>query len=252
MAITPSYLIVTPTWTSKRLTVAGWASVRESVALTIVGCGTDTSVVFKISSEDGRVDYAKFPNEDTDAWGVSGSDLTATLNLNTSLLVAAFAPYGPEDRLNFVFSVASPAEDNIYALGCKQLGNWVEDADDPVAYSTPLKDAIDELTEDFEAHTHDGTDAPKVSHVNLIGAGANTHDQIDSLLTGIAASLVTLASGNATRDNNIAANTLAIANLDAATVQTADFAAVADITLSTATVKKLATKINDILAILRG
>jgi hypothetical protein len=253
MSIVNSYLTVTPTWVNKRLTVAGLASVREQVALTIVGCGADTSVVFKISSEDGRVDYAKFPNDpDTDAWVVDGENLTAELNLNTALLVAAFAPYGPLDKLSFVFSVASPADDNIFAIGCKQLGNWVEDADDPVAYSTPLKDAIDELTSDFEAHTHDGTDAPKVLHSSLTGAGANTHDQIDSALTGIAASLVTLSSGNATRDSNIAANALAIANLDAATVQTADFSAVDAIADGTTTMKVLKAKINEILAILKG
>jgi len=252
MSIVNTYLTITPTWENKRLTVAGSASVRESVALKIVGCGEDTSVVFKLSSENGRVDYAKFPNAVGDAWAVDGSDLTGTLNLNTDLLVAAFAPWGPDDRISLVCTVASATDSNLFAKGCIQIGNWMEDADDPVAYSTPLKDAIDELTSDFEAHTHDGTDAPKVLHSSLTGAGANTHDQIDSALTGIAASLVTLSSGNATRDSNIAANALAIANLDAATVQTADFSAVDAIADGTTTMKVLKAKINEILAILKG
>lgn len=256
MAITNSYLTVTPTWVNKRLTIDGSASVRESVALKIVGCSADTSVVFKLSSEDGRVDYAKFPNAAGDAWTVAegSADLTGTLNLNTDLLVAAFASLGPDDRIDLVCTVASATNSNLFALGHKQIGNWMENVDDPVAYSTPLADDIASLTEDFEAHTHDGTDAPKVDHAALTGAGANTHDQIDFALTGIAASLVTLSSGNATRDSNINANIAAIAILNGEAVKHADFAPllVPDITLSTATVKKLATKINDILAILRG
>ena len=125
MAIVNTYLTVTPTWENKRLTVTGSASVRESVALTIVGCGADTSVVFKLSSENGRVDYAKFPNAVGDAWVVSGSDLTGTLNLNTDLLVAAFAPWGPDDRLSLVCTVASATDSNLFAKGCIQIGNWM-------------------------------------------------------------------------------------------------------------------------------
>ena len=252
MSITLSYLTVTPTWDRKTLTLAGDVAVREAVALTIVGCATDTSVVFKMSSEDGRVDYAKFPNEDTDAWTPSGSDLTGTLSLNTDLLVAAFAGLGPMDTITLVCTVASRTSSNLFALGQKCVKNWMEDADDPVAYSTPLADDIEQLQEDFAAHTHDGTDAPKVDHADLESIGANTHDQIDTALANLAASDVTLTSGVATNALNIAANTQAISDLDAIALKTTDFAAVDAITVSTATVKKLAAKINEILAIAKG
>lgn len=208
MSVTPTYLTVTPTWENKRLTIEGAVSVRETVALTLVGCASDTSIVFKISSENGRVDYAKFPNAPGDAWVVSGSDLTATLSLNTALLVAAFAPWGPEDRLGFYFTVASATNSNLYAGGCKQIGNWMEDTDDPVAYSTPLADAVEavedglaDLEANFGSHLHDGTadGGPRVSHGNLLGIsiGVNSHPAID-------AALITLTSGVATNASNIA------------------------------------------------
>lgn len=252
MSVTVTALTVTPTWSNKRLTLDGSVSVRESVALRIVGCGDDTSVVFKISSENGRVDYAKFPNADGDSWTEDGGDLTATLNLNTALLVAAFAPWGPDDRLSFVCTVASATNSNLYAKGCMQIGNWMEDVDDPVAYSTPLADAIDALEEDFAAHTHDGTDAPKVDHTNLLNVGANTHDQIDSALTSHAASIVTLSSGVNTNALNIAANAQAISDLDDAAVQYDDFDAVDALPTGTTTTKMLREKLNEILAILKG
>lgn len=248
MPITPSYLTVTPTWSSKRLTVAGWASVREAVALRVVGCGTDTSVVFKISSEDGRVDYAKFPNEVGDAWVVDGADLTAELNLNTALLVAAFAPYGPADRLEFVFTVASPAEDNIYAIGCKCLGNWVEDADDPVAYSTPLADAIDNLEVAFAAHTHNGVDAPKVAHTDLTAIGVNSHDQIDTALMGLVISDQTQTSQINTNTLNIIGNSAAILALQSKL----DLSAINEISVTTGTLKQTKELLNSLITQLKG
>jgi len=252
MAITLSYLTVTPTWASKKLTIAGDVAVRESVALTIVGCGTDTSVVFKLSSEDGRVDYAKFPNADGDAWTPAGDDLTGTLNLNTDLLVAAFAALGPCDTITFVCTVASATSSNLFAIGQKAVKNWMEDADDPVAYSTPLADAIDALELAFAAHDHDGTDAPKVSHANLESIGTNTHDQIDAALLGLAAADITHTSGIATNALNIAANAAAINLLNASDVQHADFAAVDALPTGTTTTKMLREKLNEILAILKG
>ena len=252
MAITLSYLNVTPTWASKKLTIDGSVAVRESVALKIVGCGTDTSVVFKLSSEDGRVDYAKFPNAVGDAWTPSGADLTGTLNLNTDLLVAAFAALGPCDTITFVCTVASATSSNLFAIGQKAVKNWMEDADDPVAYSTPLADAIEELTTDFEAHTHDGTDTPKVAHGNLTDIGVNTHVQLDLALTGIQATLITHTSGIATNALNIAANAAAINLINASDLKKADFATVTALPTGTTTTKALREKLNEILAILKG
>jgi hypothetical protein len=252
MAITLSYLTVTPTWASKKLTIDGSVAVRESVALKIVGCGTDTSVVFKLSSEDGRVDYAKFPNAVGDAWTPAGDDLTGTLNLNTDLLVAAFAALGPCDTITFVCTVASATSSNLFAIGQKAVKNWMEDADDPVAYSTPLADAIEELTTDFEEHTHNGVNSFKVAHADLVGIGANSHDAIDIALTGIAGSINTLTSGVNTNALNIAANAAAINLIDASDVKHADFAAVDALATGTTTMKLLREKINEILTILKG
>lgn len=254
MPITTTSLTVTPTWSDKKLTVEGSVSVRESVTLRLVGCADDTSVVFKMSSENGRVDYAKFPNEDGDAWTEDGDDLVGTLNLNTALLVAAFASLEPEDRVSVFCTVASATNSNLYAKGCKQVGNWMEDTDDPVAYSTPLADAIDELEEDFAAHTHDGTDAPKVAHGDLTEIGVNTHDAIDAALAANSITLNAYGSAISTNASNILANTAAISVLDGTVVKKASFAVeeIEDITVSTATVKKLAAKVNEILAILRG
>lgn len=251
MAVTPTALTITPTWSAKRLTVTGDAAVRESVALTISGCSDDTSIVFKVSSEDGRVDYAKFPFAAGDAWTVSGDDLTGTLNLNTDLLVAAFASLGPDDRLPFSFSVASATNANLYAKGCKQIGNWCENIDDPVAYATPLSDAVESAQADldvleavFAAHDHDGTDSPKVAHGNLNDIGVNTHAAID-------AALVTLASGVATNASNIAIQTGRIDELEGTGLTTGDFASV-DALASGSTVKQVIAKVNALIAILKG
>lgn len=256
MPITPTHLTVTPTWESKRLTVAGDASVRESVALTIAGCGADTSVVFKILSENGKVEYAKFPLAATDSWTTDGTDLTATLNLNTDLLVAAFADWGPDDRIDFVFTVASAADSNLYAKGHKQLGNWMEDVDDPVAYSTPIKDDLDalevvvgDLGDDFTAHLHDGTadGGQKVPHGNLLGIGVNTHDAID-------AALVTLTSGVSTNASNVTAVAGRVTVLENAATEAlfhSAFSAVDELAAS-ATGKQILAKVNAILTILKG
>lgn len=185
------------------MTVTGKASVRETVALTVAGCGDDTTVVVKVSSTDGRVEYAKFPFAGGDAWTVDSGNLTASLTLNTVPLVAAFAPFGPADELDFIITVASRTNSNLYAKACLRLGNWMEDTDDPVAYSTPLADDVaalqsdlDALEAEFAAHDHDGTDSPTIPHASLSGVGANTHPAID-------AALVDLNSANATNAANI-------------------------------------------------
>lgn len=217
MATVPTALTLTPTWSGKKLTVDGDASVRETVTVTLAGCADDASIVLKVSSENGRVDYAKFPNAADDAWTVSGSDLTATLSLNTETLIAAFAPWGPDDRIDFVWTVASRTNSNLYAKGHKQLGNWMEDADDPVAYSTPLADDIASAQEDIDAlqanfgsHLHDGTASggSRVPHGNLLGVGTNSHADID-------AALVTLASGVATNASNISTQSASVVDHEA-------------------------------------
>jgi len=254
MSVTQSFLTITPTWENKKLTVTGYASVRESVVLRIVGCADDTSIVFKLSSENGRVDYAKFPNAVDDAWTVDeeNGDLVGTLNLNTDLLVAAFAPWGPEDRIDLICTVASKTNSNLYALGHKQIGNWMENTDDPIAFSTPLADDISDLEQAFGSHDHDGSNSPKVDHANLIGKGFNTHDQIDSALTEISSTVSTHTSAISTNASNIAANAGAISSLDSETLKYADFSAIDSVPVSTATVKKLAMKLEELLIALKG
>lgn len=201
MAVTTTTLTLTPTWASKRLTIEGDASVRETVTLRLVGCSDDTSIVVKISSDSGRVDYAKFSPTDGDVWTVDGDDLTGSLSLNTDTMVAAFAPYGPDDRLGMVVTIASAANSNLYAKACKQFGNWMEDADDPVAYSTPLRDDVDQLQTDLDAleaahaaHTHNGTadGGPQLAHSSLSGVGVNTHAAIDAALNDYSSAVATV------------------------------------------------------------
>ena len=251
MPVTPTSFTVTPTWSAKRLTTAGDISVRETVALRIVGCSDDTSIVFKISSEDGRVDYAKFPFAAGDTWTVSGSDLTADLNLNTDLMVAAFASFGPDDRLPMTITVASASNANLYAKGCKQVGNWIENTQDPVAYSTPLADDVEDLQTDLDAleaafagHNHDGTDSPKVSHTALTDIGQMTHPAID-------AAFVTANSGIATNAANIAALSARVDDIESTGLTTGDFAAVTALA-SSATLKNVITKVNSLISILKG
>lgn len=253
MATTPTAITLTPTWDSKRLTIEGNAAVREQVQLRLVGCANDTSIVVKVSSENGRVDYAKFPNSPSDVWTEDGDDLTAVLSLNTVALIAAFAPWGPDDRLNFVWTVASRTNSNLYAKGCKQLGNWMEDTDDPVAYSTPLADDIDAAQEDiaalesaFGAHSHTGATGhgPVLAHSGLSGKGVNSHDAID-------AALVTLNSSASTNHSNILEVAARVTALEGDYVSEDAFAAVTALG-SNATGKQILAKVNEILTILKG
>lgn len=256
MPISPSSLVLTPTWDTKHLTIVGEVAVRETVAVRLVGCAADTSIVVKISSENGRVDYAKFPNAATDSWIVSDDDLICMMSLNTVSLVALFEAYEPLDRLSFVVTVGSRTNANLYAKGCKQIGNWMENVDDPVAYATPLADDIAEVAAtvetlliDFGSHQHGGaaSDGAVIPHSYLSGIGTNDHPTID-------ASLTTLNQSCATNEQNIVEVGARVAALEEAlpcTLTTTLFAGVAALG-SNATGKQILAKVNEILAILKG
>jgi len=255
MPVTPTALTVTPSWSGKRLTIVGDASVRETVALTLVDCADDTSIVFKISSEDGRVNYAKFPAGTGDEWTVDGNNLTASLSLNTDLMVAAFSGLGADDRLPLLVTVASATNSNLYAKGCKQFGNWIESTTDPVAYTTPLaarvatlEDSLDSLEGAFAAHTHNGSDSPQLAHSGLSGIGVNSHAAIDSALNDYSAAVATV-------QQNIDEVTARVETLEEG-AETAlaeeDFAGVSLCPSSGNTVKSLVAKINELIGILKG
>lgn len=191
MSVRPTAITITPNWTKKSLTVTGDAAVRETVALTVAGCSDDPAIIVKFSSENGRVDYARFPFSNTDEWEVSGDDLTGRLNLNTAGLVSAFAGYGPMDRVTVLVTVSSPTNPNLYAVGLFNLRNWVENDEDPVSYVGPLQadiaavdGKVDALTAVVSGHGHTGAsgEGAKISHADLNHIGTMTHVGLESAL----------------------------------------------------------------------
>ncbi len=198
MSVTLTSLTVTPSWgPQKRLTLSGDPAVNEHVALRLVGCAEDTSVVFELSSEDGRTTYARFPWAAADSWTVDGDDLTATLNLKTDKLVAAFRGLGPQDRVTALATVASVTNVNLYAMGRHSLRNWVVSDADPVAYVSAIKvdiAALDERLTDAETllgeHAHTGgADGSAVSHSSLTNKGTMTHTALEAALGSLTAAV---------------------------------------------------------------
>ena len=76
-------LTITPDSAKKRLKLAGTVASGEKVAVTVVGFGSAATDNLRLRVMAGGCPVGLFPLEESDAWTVSGDDLTCELNLFT-------------------------------------------------------------------------------------------------------------------------------------------------------------------------
>lgn len=176
MPLQPTSLTLTPTWVNKGLTLTGGApALREKVAIRVIGAATALGAVPAgfivrlvpvghpctvyppwhpaVATVPVAVEYVRFPLAAGDVWTVAGADLTATMDLNTAALEAAFAGTPIDSQIEARFVLESGSADNLYAVGRAVVRNWPQNGEDPVAGSSALKLRVDALEADLADET---------------------------------------------------------------------------------------------------
>ncbi|MBQ2630629.1 MAG: hypothetical protein IJG13_13225, partial [Kiritimatiellae bacterium] len=114
-------LTITPDIAKKKLRLAGTVASGEKVSVTVAGFGTVSTenLRLRVMADDVPVGY--FPLEDEDAWTVSDTDLTCTLNLAT---------WQAERHCKFGAEVCFILEDTgtpqLYGVGDFSLRPWIK------------------------------------------------------------------------------------------------------------------------------
>lgn len=194
MAVVATRMILTPTFDdTKRMTVQGSVAVYEKVAVTVVGVAENgvvpAGLVLRLVSQGGRIEYARFPAELTDAWTGSNSDATCVLDLNTPALRGYFRQLCDDAVCEAGVNLENGTTDNLYGVGRTVIRNWIQNALSPVAGSSQLQAQIDVLTERIGGHQHDGSDeSASFPHNNLLERdAAGAHPTIEAGVANAAA-----------------------------------------------------------------
>ena len=176
MALQPTALTLTPEWVDKRLSIVGGSpAVHEKVEITLTGGATalgavPSNLVLRIHSPGSAswptwhplytasgnaqpLEFARFPLTSTDAWAVSGDNLTCTIDLDTAALIAVFGNRSYDAIIDAVAVIESGAADNLYAVGRLRIRNWIINTGDPVLGSSVLKTRVDDLETALGAET---------------------------------------------------------------------------------------------------
>lgn len=233
MPVVPTAMRLTPSFgPDKLMTVLGRPAVCEQVAVTVVGVGDAAArAVLRVVSRCGRIEYARFPAVLGAEWGVSGDNLTCTLDLNTANLRRAFGGatcQGGTVGVRVLFETTAP--DNLVGDGETDIRNWVQNPLSPVAGSSLLQAQIDILADRIETHQHDaGVEGESAfPHNNLMARdAAGAHPTIEAgvagalAAAGAAQATAEVAGGNASAaldavSDEAAARVAADANLTAA------------------------------------
>lgn len=188
-------LTITPTAAvdCKHAVLVGCVAVREYVSVTLVGLGSRVSEGLVL-----RVLRGSTPLASCEQWVASGTlgvNATGTLNLNTEELVAFMAGTRAGNHKALDLALWSiQAQEFIISESIDVLANRMDPAESaPVPLSpwgtdlTTIRADIDAVEAAILAHDHDGTDAAKVSHANLLGIGVNSHAAIDTALATLQA-----------------------------------------------------------------
>ncbi len=177
MAVVPTSLVITPLFDGlKGMTVVGSVAAPETVAVTVAGVITDGVVpegmVLRLVSQCGRIEYARFPYNVEDTWGIStsGTDATCELTLNTPALRTFFARLCDNATCEVLVKLENGTTNNLYGSGYTVIRNWIQNPLDPVAGSSQLQAQIDVLTGRIGTHQHDASEASaSFPHNNLTG-----------------------------------------------------------------------------------
>ena len=192
MAVVPTRMILTPAFDdTKRMTVQGSVAVNEQVLITVVGVVADGALpagtVLRMVSQCGRIEYARFPANAGDVWGVSDADATCTLQLNTKALQGVFHQLCDDATVEAGVKLENGPTNNLYASGRTVIRNWIQNQRSPVAGSSQLQAQLDVLTGRIENHQHDATAEGESSfpHNNLLARDvAGCHPALEAVATG--------------------------------------------------------------------
>ena len=257
MAVVPTRLILTPLFDdTKRMTVAGSMAVYEKVAVTVVGVAEDAAVpdglVVRLVSQCGRYEFARFPYNTGDIWGVSGDDATCTLDLSTSAVLRGyFARLSDGATCEAQVKLENGSTDNLYGSGFTLIRNWIQNPLDPVAGSSQLQAQIDVLTTRIGGHQHDdGTESASFPHNNLTERdAAGAHPTIEGAIVTLAASVGTAQSTAEVAGEN-ASEALATAQTAKAVTDTIQDGTAFSLVASNATLAQTKALLNQIATVL--
>lgn len=218
MAVVPTALTVTPLFDgTKRMTVTGTVAVHETVAVTVVGVNDITDpnspvipagLVLRLVSSCGRVEYARFPSETTDAWTASGANATCALALNTANMLLLFRCAAGNETREVEAELGNGVTSNLYGRARLVLQNWIQNPLDPVAGSSQLQSQITVIAGLLETHQHDATAEGESSfpHNNLSNREvAGCHPMIESDIANLGLAVQAAASTAATASSNASA-----------------------------------------------
>lgn len=203
MSAVPTRMTLTPAFDgTKRMSVQGSAALYEKVAVTVAGVSdVAESLILTVTSQCGRIEYARFPANVGDVWTVADADLTCTLDLNTPALYARFRQMCLDEALPVRLLLANGATGNLYAVGGTVLQGWPQNPANPVAGSLQLQTQLNNLTERIATHQHDdGEGSASFPHNNLTGrdaAGAHPVIEAEVANAALAAANANSAAGTA-------------------------------------------------------
>lgn len=181
-------LTITPDSAKKRLKLAGTVASGEKVAVTVAGFGSAATENLRLRVMAGGCPVGLFPLEESDAWTVSGDDLTCELNLFTEQA---------EKLCKFGAAVCVLLEDiatpQLYGAAELTLLPWVKLADDDVpldlsTYRTRLAEFAAHMANKENPH---GVTAAQVG----LGNVDDTADRDKPVSTAQAAAITAAAAG---------------------------------------------------------
>lgn len=260
MAMTPTQLILTPTFLNKQLVVAGTGlpAAYETVEISVIGAAdVSANLVLRIVSECGRLEYGRFPKNVGDTWTVTDTDVGCSLDLNTPGTLLAFRGLPLSATRPARILLENGSTKNLYADGGLIIRNWVQNPLDPTVGSAQMQAQIDVLTARIGTHQHDdGTESAAFPHNNLTGRDVTG---VHPTLEGAVASAVSLAANAQNTANAASSNaSTALETAQAAKVVTdvlADDGAFTHVSATTgklSDVKTLLNAIVDFLNAVRG
>jgi hypothetical protein len=241
---------------TKQMSVTGSVAVYEKVAVTVTGVVEDGAVpaglVLRLVSQCGRYEYARYPYNLGDVWGVSGDDATCVLDLGTSAVLRGyFARLSDGATVEAQVKLENGVTSNLYASGFTLIRNWIQNPLDPVAGSSQLQAQLDVLTARIAEHQHD--DSPgsaSFPHNHLSGRDtAGAHPTIEGAIVTLAASVGTAQSTAEVAGEN-ASEALATAQTAKAVTDTIQDGGAFSLVASNATLAQTKALLNQIATIL--